>query len=55
MLYGKNFIDAIKPKKRAEFANLKQEGMSVVEYICKFNELSRYAPHMVATNELKVD
>ncbi|PON87707.1 hypothetical protein TorRG33x02_165510 [Trema orientale] len=29
--------------------------MSVAEYICKFNELSRYTLHMVATNELKVD
>ena len=29
--------------------------MCVVEYIRRFDELSWYAPHMVATNELKVD
>ena len=29
--------------------------MSVQEYICKFDELSQYAPHMVATNKLNVD
>ena len=29
--------------------------MSVAEYIHKFDELSRYVPHMVVTNELKVN
>ena len=29
--------------------------MSVLEYIRKFDELSRYAPHMVATEDLKND
>ena len=38
-----------------EFANLKRGEMSVVEYINMFDELSRYAPHMIATNELKVN
>lgn len=27
----------------------------MVEYICKFDELSQYALHIVATNELKMD
>ena len=45
----------MRASRRIEFANLKQEEMSVAEYIRKFDELSRYAPHMVATNELKVD
>ena len=55
LFYGKYFTDTMKANRRAEFANLKQGGMSVTEYIRKFDELSRYAPHMVATNELKVD
>ena len=55
LFYGKYFTDAIKANRRAKFADLKQGGMSVAEYIRKFDELSRYAPHMVATNELKVD
>lgn len=29
--------------------------MSVCDYIKKFDELSRFAPHMVSTNELKVN
>ena len=29
--------------------------MSVDEYIKKFEELSRYAPHLVGTNELKIE
>lgn len=41
--------------RRIEFINLKQEEVFMVDYICKFNELSHYEPHIVATNELKVD
>ena len=55
LFYGKYFTDAMRASRRVEFANLKQDEMSVAEYIRKFDELSRYAPHMVATNELKVD
>ena len=55
LFYGKYFIDAMKANKRTEFANLKQGGMFVAKYIRKFDELSWYAPHMVDTNELKVD
>ena len=36
-------------EKRKEFVNLKQGDQSVDEYVRKF-ELSRYAPHMVATD-----
>ena len=46
---------AARVAKRKEFANLKQGDMSVDEYIRKFEELSRYAPHLVTTNELKVE
>ena len=39
--------------KAAEFCNLVQGKMSVVEYTHKFNELAQYAPNEVATNEAK--
>jgi len=29
--------------------------MSVMEYAAKFNELSHFAPHQVATEEMNVD
>jgi len=35
--------------------SLKQGNMSVMEYAIKFNELSRFAPHRVATEEMKLD
>ena len=41
--------------KKKEFANLKQGDMSVDEYIRKFEELSHYTPHLVGTNELKIE
>jgi len=28
--------------------------MSIMEYAAKFNELSRFAPHQVATEEMKM-
>ena len=40
---------------KAEFANLKQGEMSIAEYIRRFDELSWYVPHIVATSELKAD
>jgi hypothetical protein len=39
--------------KRKEFQDLKQGSMSVNEYITKFTQLSRYAPHEVDTDEKK--
>ena len=41
--------------KEQEFLSLKQESLSVIEYAAKFNELSRFAPHQVATEEMKID
>jgi hypothetical protein len=41
--------------KKKEFQDLKQESMSMNEYITKFTQLSRYAPHEVQTNEKKQD
>jgi 5-deoxy-D-glucuronate isomerase len=36
---------------KKEFQDLKKRSMSVNEYITKFNQLSRYAPHEVDTDE----
>jgi hypothetical protein len=37
--------------KKKEFQDLKQGSMSVNEYVTKFTQLSRYAPHEVDTDE----
>jgi hypothetical protein len=39
--------------KKKEFQDLKQGSMSMNEYITKFTQLSRYAPHEVDTDEKK--
>jgi hypothetical protein len=39
--------------KKEEFHDLKQGSMSMNEYITKFTQLCRYAPHEVNTNEKK--
>ncbi|XP_028105427.1 uncharacterized protein LOC114304472 [Camellia sinensis] len=36
-----------------EFLKLTQEGRTMIEYVTKFNELSRYAPYLVDTQEKK--
>jgi hypothetical protein len=41
--------------KRKEFADLKQGGMTVNEYLNSFIQLSRYAPDDVSTDEKKQD
>jgi hypothetical protein len=37
-------------KLKKEFQDLKQGSMSVNEYVTKFTQLSRYAPHKVDTD-----
>jgi hypothetical protein len=39
--------------KKIEFQDLKQGSMSMSEYVTKFTQLSRYAPHEVDTDEKK--
>jgi hypothetical protein len=41
--------------KRQEFMSLQQRNLSVMEYLHKFTELSRYAPYEVDTDEKKHD
>ena len=46
--------ESLRDAKVREFELLKQtEGMSVLEYDTKFNQLARYAPHMVVTDNMK--
>jgi len=46
--------DARRMKER-EFLSLKQGGLSMMEYAIKFNELIRFAPHQVDTEERRMD
>jgi hypothetical protein len=41
--------------KKKEFQDLKQGSMSMNEYITKFTQLFRYAPHEVDTDEKKLE
>jgi hypothetical protein len=41
--------------KKKEFADLKQDGMTVNEYLNSFIQLSRYAPNDIDTDEKKQD
>jgi hypothetical protein len=41
--------------KKKEFEDLKQDSMSVNEYVTRFTQLSRYAPDNVDTDEKKQD
>ena len=46
--------ESLRDAKAQEFELLKQiEGMSVLDYDTKFNQLARYAPHMVMTDNMK--
>ncbi|XP_069154521.1 uncharacterized protein [Solanum lycopersicum] len=59
-----NFLDKIKKifeqmqlreAKAQEFMNLRRGNMTVQEYGLKFNQLSRYAPHMVADSRAQMN
>jgi hypothetical protein len=39
--------------RKKEFQDLKQGSMSTNEYVTKFTQLSRYAPHEVDTDEMR--
>jgi hypothetical protein len=45
--------ECVNKLKKKEFQDLKQGSMSVNEYVTKFIQLSRYAPHEVNTDEKK--
>ncbi|XP_057800368.1 uncharacterized protein LOC131015894 isoform X2 [Salvia miltiorrhiza] len=50
-LYEKYIPQSYRIKKEAQFWNLRQENKSVTEYDRLFVQLSRYAPHLVDTEE----
>ena len=50
VFYEKYFNEAHWITKATKFVTLKQGSMSIGEYIRKFEELSRFAPYMVATS-----
>nr|XP_010313136.1 uncharacterized protein LOC104644679 [Solanum lycopersicum] len=45
----------LRKSKAQEFMNLRQSNMTFQEYALKFNQLSRYAPHMVADYRARGD
>ncbi|KAH6794310.1 GRF zinc finger / Zinc knuckle protein [Perilla frutescens var. hirtella] len=47
VVLDKYFTTAFKEKKETEFFDLKQGNMTIEEYERKFNQLSRYVPHLV--------
>ncbi|MQL86794.1 hypothetical protein Taro_019326 [Colocasia esculenta] len=55
IFWGKYFSERVKEKKAAEFAALKQKGMSVAEYEAQFARLVVYAPHSLGTERLKAN
>ena len=47
-------LESLRNAKTREFELLKPiEGMSVLDYDTRFNQLARYAPHMVVTDNMK--
>ena len=47
-------LESLREAKAREFELLKQtESMSVLDYDAKFNQLVRYAPHRVMTENMK--
>nr|XP_017217142.1 PREDICTED: uncharacterized protein LOC108194703 [Daucus carota subsp. sativus] len=53
LFFDKYFPTCMKNEMEMKFLGLKQEGMSVSEYLSKFLELSRFAPHQVNTEARK--
>ena len=49
------FLMELREAKAQEFMNLRQVKMTVQEYGFKFNQLSRYAPHMVADSKVQIN
>jgi len=45
----------VKRIKEREFLSLKQGCLKVIEYTTRFNELSRFVPHQINTEERRMD
>ena len=47
-------LESLRDAKVREFELLKQtEGMLILDYDTRFNQLAKYAPHMVMTDNMK--
>lgn len=55
LLDEKYYPNEVKWAKEQELLNLEQGKMRFIEYMSKFNELSRFAPHQVANEEMKME
>ena len=54
LFMGKYFLDTARHAKAQEFLELKQETMTVMDYVARFTELARFADDYRATNMAKV-
>ena len=54
LFIGKNFPDTARHAKAQDFLELKQGGMTVIEYLARFTKLARFADYYVATDLAKV-
>ena len=53
--FGEKYIPShVRRQRAAEFQRLVQGSMTVLEYVTKFERLSRYAPELIDTMEKKV-
>ena len=52
--YEKYFTERFRDKQAENFDELVQGSMGVAQYEAKFTELSRFAPHLVTTEALRV-
>ena len=54
LFMGKYFLDTARHAKAQEFLELKQEVMTVMDYMARFTELARFADNYMATYMAKV-
>ena len=53
VFYGKYFGRAVRAARRQEFSTLVQGSLTVAQYETRFSELSRFAPELISTEELR--
>ena len=54
-LYNEKYLgEAVRTRKVHEFMDLRQGNLSVAEYVMKFEELARFAPNVVPTDEARM-
>ena len=52
LLLSNYFLEAVRRQKKVEFIHLVQRNMKVTEYVTKFTQLFRYAPNVVANEQM---